>query len=273
MFDKTKEKCIYILLILTVLLTSCTSTQTLQNSQFTSVKDTLEYLTSEECSGRLPNTEGNRKVQEYIRDKFEKIGLKPYGNSYLFEYTHMGWNIEKEDYRMAITFLDGEIKHCEYGKDFLENIMTNVDFNGELALDYKNKSIENKFVLLEDRDNVVEVKDTAKGVIFPMESFRRGTPKIEKEHIPMIQISTEIYREIIEKGVKEIDVKFQVDGIEKEFPQNNVAGIIPGKNRKNAIVITAHFDHVGSKDEMIWKGTIDNGTGTSALLDIAEKLK
>lgn len=105
---------------------------------------------------------------------------------------------------MVITFLDGETKECEYGRDFLENIMTNVDFKGELALDYKDENIENKFVLLEKMDNTVEVKDKAKGVIFPMESFRRGAPRIEEEHITMIQISPSLYKEIVEKGVKEI---------------------------------------------------------------------
>ncbi|WP_353097112.1 M28 family metallopeptidase [Tissierella praeacuta] len=273
MFNKIKKKLVYLLPILMFLLTSCKSTEALQNSQITSIKDTLEYLTSEECDGRLPNTEGNKKAQEYIKDKFEKIGLEPYGNSYLFEYNHMGWNINNENYKMVITFLDGDTKECEYGRDFLENIMTNVDFKGELVLDYKDENIENKFVLLEKMDNTVEVKDKAKGVIFPMESFRRGAPKIEEEHITMIQISPSLYKEMLEKGVKEINVNFQVDGIEEEFPQNNVVGVIPGKNRKNAIVITAHFDHVGSKGNMIWKGAIDNGTGVSALLDIVEKLK
>lgn len=272
MFNKRKIISIYILFILTIFLTSCTSIETLQGSQLTSIKDTLEYLTSEECDGRLPNTEGNKKAQEYIKDKFEIIGLEPYEDNYFFEYIHKGWNIQKEDYKMAITFLDGEIKNCEYGKDFLENIMTNVDFTGDLVLDYEDDDIENKFILLEDRDAIL-VGSKAKGIIYPMESFRRGVPNIDKDHMSMIQISPEIYKEIIDKGVEQIDLKFQVDGIEEEFPQNNVAGIIPGKNRENAIIITSHFDHVGSKDGMIWEGAIDNATGTSALIDIAEQLK
>ena len=273
MFNKINIRHIYTLLILAIFLTSCTSIETLQGSQLTSVKDTLEYLTSEECDGRLPNTAGNKKAQEYIKDKFEIIGLEPYEDSYFFEYIHKGWNIQKEDYKMTITFLDGETKDLKYGNDFLENIMTNTNFTGDLALNYKDENIENKFVLLEDREDIIEVRNRAKGILFPMESFRRGVPNIDKDHMSMVQISPEIYKEIIDRGVEEINIRFQVDGIEEEFPQNNVAGMIPGKNRKNAIVITAHFDHVGSKDGMIWEGALDNATGTSALIDIAEQLK
>lgn len=49
MFYKTKKKLVYLLPILMFLLTSCKNTETLQNSQITSIKDTLEYLTSDEC--------------------------------------------------------------------------------------------------------------------------------------------------------------------------------------------------------------------------------
>ena len=241
MFNKINIRHIYTLLILAIFLTSCTSIETLQGSQLTSVKDTLEYLTSEECDGRLPNTAGNKKAQEYIKDKFEIIGLEPYEDSYFFEYIHKGWNIQKEDYKMTITFLDGETKDLKYGNDFLENIMTNTNFTGDLALNYKDENIENKFVLLEDREDIIEVRNRAKGILFPMESFRRGVPNIDKDHMSMVQISPEIYKEIIDRGVEEINIRFQVDGIEEEFPQNNVAGMIPGKNRKYAIVITAHF--------------------------------
>ena len=71
---------------------------------------------------------------------------------------------------------------------------------------------------MEDRENILEVGDKAKGILFPMESFRKGVPNVDKDHMSMIQISLEIYKEIRDKGVEEINIKFEVDGIEEEFP-------------------------------------------------------
>lgn len=52
---------------------------------------------------------------------------------------------------------------------------------------------------------------------------------------------------------------------------NNIVGKIEGQSN-NAIVISAHFDHIGIQDEKIIRGAIDNASGVSVLLDLAETL-
>lgn len=49
----------------------------------------------------------------------------------------------------------------------------------------------------------------------------------------------------------------------------NVAGWIKG-NKDSYIVISAHYDHVGVRNEKIYNGADDNASGTSALFAIAE---
>jgi Zn-dependent M28 family amino/carboxypeptidase len=57
-----------------------------------------------------------------------------------------------------------------------------------------------------------------------------------------------------------------------------VAGIVPGtdpKLREEAVVYSAHWDHLGidtanGKPDHIWNGAIDNGSGTAALLAMAQ---
>lgn len=49
----------------------------------------------------------------------------------------------------------------------------------------------------------------------------------------------------------------------------NVAGWIKGKN-DSYIVISAHYDHVGVRNEKVYNGADDNASGTSALFAIAE---
>ncbi|MBX2964731.1 MAG: M28 family peptidase [Cyclobacteriaceae bacterium] len=50
---------------------------------------------------------------------------------------------------------------------------------------------------------------------------------------------------------------------------SNVLGVIEG-NKKETIVISAHYDHLGILSGKIYNGTDDNASGTAALLAIAE---
>ena len=52
---------------------------------------------------------------------------------------------------------------------------------------------------------------------------------------------------------------------------NNIVGKIEGKTN-NAIVLSAHFDHIGLQDGEIIRGAIDNASGVSVLLDLARDL-
>ena len=50
----------------------------------------------------------------------------------------------------------------------------------------------------------------------------------------------------------------------------NVAGYLEGTDKKDEVVIiTAHYDHLGVRDSLIYYGADDNGSGTSALMEMA----
>jgi hypothetical protein len=51
----------------------------------------------------------------------------------------------------------------------------------------------------------------------------------------------------------------------------NVLGFIEGTDKKDEIVVlSAHYDHLGKKGESIYNGADDNGSGTTAVLEIAQ---
>jgi hypothetical protein len=54
---------------------------------------------------------------------------------------------------------------------------------------------------------------------------------------------------------------------------NNVVGVIKGKDSKKAVVISAHFDHLGYVNGTIIRGALDNASGISTLIEIAHTLK
>ncbi|MDF3078490.1 MAG: peptidase [Sphingobacteriaceae bacterium] len=57
-----------------------------------------------------------------------------------------------------------------------------------------------------------------------------------------------------------------------ELRGTNVIGIIPGK-KKDVVVISAHYDHIGITRELINNGADDNASGVGGLLAIAEYFK
>ena len=54
---------------------------------------------------------------------------------------------------------------------------------------------------------------------------------------------------------------------------NNVIGRIVGKNPKNAVIVSAHLDHIGIQEGQLYRGALDNASGIAALIEIASLLK
>ncbi len=52
---------------------------------------------------------------------------------------------------------------------------------------------------------------------------------------------------------------------------SNVLGLLPGTDLKNEyLFITAHYDHLGKRDTVIYYGADDDGSGTVAVIEMAE---
>ena len=84
------------------------------------------------------------------------------------------------------------------------------------------------------------------------------------------------------RGFKPVDLgvraRVAVDSTVRNVEQFNVIGIIPGTDKAlkdQAVIYTAHWDHLGKVDagngqEKIWNGAIDNASGSAALLAMAQ---
>jgi len=66
-----------------------------------------------------------------------------------------------------------------------------------------------------------------------------------------------------------IDLAFQKTVIKTQV--SNVMGLLEGTDKKDEYVfITAHYDHVGKRDTVIYYGADDDGSGTVSVLELAE---
>jgi hypothetical protein len=71
------------------------------------------------------------------------------------------------------------------------------------------------------------------------------------------------------------DVKIKTERKSEPLPTENVLGFIEGSDKKDEIVVvTAHYDHVGvdttRQGDQIYNGANDDGSGTVAVIELAE---
>ena len=105
--------------------------------------------------------------------------------------------------------------------------------------------------------------------------------KEKKENIMFLFISDELKMDIFNKLEDNIIIKkpnfnvlqFSYRNTNGIVNTSNVLGFVEGSDPelKNEIVIlTAHYDHLGIKNGEVYNGADDDGTGTVALLELAE---
>ncbi|NFA59810.1 M28 family peptidase [Clostridium sporogenes] len=141
---------------------SSKSTQDKETVKFTTTKEVVNTLCSDEFEGRLVGSKGNKKAEEYVSKIFKDIGLSPLFNDSYYQKYYQSIIIDSKE----------------------------------------NDKISNKLILA-----------------------------------------------------------------------NNVVGVIKGKDSKKAVVISAHFDHAGYEDGKLIRGALDNASGMSALIKVANDLK
>lgn len=74
--------------------------------------------------------------------------------------------------------------------------------------------------------------------------------------------------------VYRVRVKLEHEKIMQHLESSNVIGMMEGTDKKDeAIIITAHYDHLGKRDTSIYYGADDDGSGTVSVLEIAEAFK
>ena len=67
---------------------------------------------------------------------------------------------------------------------------------------------------------------------------------------------------------KTLHLKTSVDS--RLIRARNVIGVLPGKDTSEAIVVGAHYDHLGKHDGWIWNGADDNASGTVGVMTLAK---
>ncbi len=165
-----------------------------------------------------------------------------------------------------------------------KNLRDELDSWTKRALALKEKGAKHTMLILPD------------SVFKPISGYmrRRGTQVVSAEESPygIICISEGMGNYLLSLGSKKpekikasLDKKDKVPAFDLEeaawdykssivrtdIPAENVAGFLEGTDKKDEIlIITAHYDHIGITGGNINNGADDDGSGTSAVLELAE---
>ncbi len=274
---KKIPKCTMTMLLIILLITACSTNSGLNNSQAlkTIVKD-MDYLTSDLCGGRRPGTPGNEAAQNYINKRFEEIGLVPFDKEFSMPYEATVVNIAPDSIKMDITEGGVSIENFTYGKDFIEINLEESDFTLPLLLEPNNSDCA---ILTDNIGKAMEYSKNShvKLLLIKKENMSRNAYSYKIGKVPEVGVYGQAYDRIKSRVGKTIRFSSSPDVANTTL--KNSIGLIEGKNRENALIISAHFDHIGSigkpgeADYFIWKGAFDNASGICALLDTAKCLK
>ena len=128
---------------------------------------------------------------------------------------------------------------------------------------YKRRKSGNNYELITD-----EIKAAVPGLYIP-ESVA------DKMILASGQNPSRIRKHLNAHGFKRKDILLKTKiHIKADFPVtscNNVAGMVEGYDKKGeAVVVSAHLDHLGKRGDAIYYGADDDGSGSAAVLNLAE---
>jgi len=95
---------------------------------------------------------------------------------------------------------------------------------------------------------------------------RGGEKKTHRKVEKAIEKKGETYNKVLRSALV-----LEVRRNREKLVAENVLGFIEGSDRREeVVVISCHYDHLGMKDGEIYNGADDDGSGTTALLELAE---
>lgn len=277
------------------------------------LKQHISILASDKFEGREPGTKGERLSYEYITQQFKNIGLLPKGNKgYLqsFEFSAgtkngvknkliiAGKNLKSDSEYYVLPYSAHQStaagKSIKIGSGLLSKELGRNDYEGMTDLkgriavmDYATPEADNphsKWAEASDLRKRIEiaVSKGISGLIIYNSNDSINNPnknteiKITTFAIPVVFVKSN--DATLLKNDQQVVIETDIEKI--MHSGHNVIGYIDN-HAENIIVIGAHYDHLGyggheslyRGERAIHNGADDNASGTSALIELARKLK
>ena len=276
------------------------------------MKYDIQYLASDLLEGRETGTKGERMAADYVMQKFQSIGLMPYGDSasYVQKFPFSAPPVVGEkcavrigrktltlgqDYYPLASSSSGavltKLMKCGYGIT-----ATELGYDDYEGIDVKGWAAafsigspdgihpHSKYLAYHDLRARIEkaVALGANAVILYNNDATAEAPseklktKVAEVGVPVIYLKGDVYKGLIETGNP---VSIVTDIVRAQLTGMNLVGMIDN-GKPNVVVIGAHMDHLGFGDEgslhrgepEIHNGADDNASGIAAMMQLERDL-
>ncbi|MEL6132131.1 MAG: M28 family peptidase [Bacteroidota bacterium] len=249
----------------------------------------LHKLTSKEFAGRGYTKKGHEKAADYVASQFEASGLQPLNGESFFQKFHLEINLPEE---ASLSIND---KPLRIGEDFIVNkFSSSGSISGKLVdMDYgldPSTKAEGKIVVIRDGWPSKLANDSEKRKVY--QSLKRIPQRIgallpyrplaiivlrkkltagftrEQAQVPILEVSLAAWPRCSRRA------ELSVVSNPKRILSQNVVGYLPGTvENDTAIIVSAHYDHLGQVGTAIFTGANDNASGVSMMLTMLKPTK
>lgn len=216
----------------------------------------VRYLASDRLEGRATGTPGYRLAAEYVRREFRDVGLET-------EFQPVAYVVRNTDLT-ASRVLAGS-RELAVGRDVVFRLRGSADATREV------EAVEGDGRLTVVRSTAeewpIELSDAALPNAVPVEV------KLRDPEQPLTIIISPDAASWLGKDTR-IRARHVIRSRRVQAP--NVIGVLRGSDLSEAVVVSAHLDHLGVglpvKGDAIYNGALDNASGVASLIEIARVL-
>ncbi len=275
-YFQTMNRSIITLSLISIFSFSACSTQqkmTFSASDSKDVQRIIETLADDDMRGRsalVPEDIG--KAADFIAAEFKSIGLQPYAEANFrqsFEITQI--NLSTKD--AQINGKDIDPAHI-----LIQSTMPGLNWNANPEVSIE-KIAEGEDFSQRFRSMMQSNKDL---LVMVDPSFASSFDRLQRIYSKgrIINEGQSPSRSIVFILSHEVPQSFRVNFTNsfQKIPLFNVAGILPGKSKKNEYVIfSGHYDHIGILEavgqDSIANGADDDASGVTAMISLAKHFK
>ncbi len=239
----------------------------------TDVERIIKTLSADDMQGRATFTPGIEKAARFIEGEYKNIGLLPLNGN--------------KDYRQNFSMF--RVKPVEVSASISNNIIPKeniIAISGATSFNWSNDAdveivkigAEKNFIneyrtLIGSNKKTLALVDPHFEDLFKRLAARNMRGSISKETNPNQQL---VFVLGDFTDVKAYAVKYT--GKVEKLPLFNIAGMIPGKSKKEEyVVFSGHYDHLGIikavDQDSIANGADDDASGTTAVIELAKYYK
>jgi hypothetical protein len=235
----------------------------------------IKTLSSDAMQGRKTFEPGNKKASDFIVGEFKKIGLQPLTGLKGYEQTFAAYRTKPGKATLTVN------NRLVAGDSVLV-------ISGSEKINWTNGKAESPVVVtVSASDNLQqkmgEIRKTKKDALVLIDPSHSDLFAKYKNYYGASSISTEktagpTYILALTTPVANPTFTVMATNSIETLPLNNVVGVLPGKSKKEELVIfSGHYDHIGTltsvNGDSIANGADDDASGTTAVIALAKHFK